>query len=83
MGKTTVSTKYQIVIPKDVRKKLDISPGMELDIEVVDGDRAVVHTKDVSSVQALKGLGKETWKTLGGGDHYLKQERNTWDASSG
>lgn len=79
MGKTTVSSKYQIVIPKDVRKQLDISPGMELCIEVVDGDRAVVHTKAVSVVKALQGLGKEVWKTLGGGDRYLKQERNTWD----
>ncbi|MCR4314114.1 MAG: AbrB/MazE/SpoVT family DNA-binding domain-containing protein [Candidatus Uhrbacteria bacterium] len=80
MGKTTVSTKYQIVIPKDVRKKLDISPGMELSIEVIDGDRAVVHTKTVNIVKALQGLGKEAWKTLDGGDRYLKQERNTWDA---
>ena len=82
MAKTTVSTKYQIVIPKDIRKKLDISSGMELSIEVVDGQRAVLHTKEVNTVKALKGLGKEVWKTLGGGDHYLKHERTTWDTSS-
>ena len=82
MGKTTVSTKYQIVIPKDVRNRLDIAPGMELAIEVLDRNRAVVHTKKISSVQALQGLGKDVWKTLGGGDAYLKQERTTWDASS-
>ncbi len=78
-----VSTKYQIVIPKDVRKSLDISPGMELSIEVVDGQRAVVHTKKINTVKALKGLGKEVWKTLGGSHQYLKNERTTWDTSSG
>lgn len=76
---TKVSTKYQIVIPKRIREKLEIAPGMKLHIEVIDGERAVLHTKKVNIVKALSGLGKEVWKSLGGGESYIKQERKAWD----
>lgn len=38
MAAVTVSPKYQVVIPKDVRKKLGLSPGQRIQI-VVYGDR--------------------------------------------
>lgn len=79
MINTKVSTKYQIVIPKRIREKLEIAPGMKLHIEVIDGERAVLHTKKVNIVKALSGLGKEVWKSLGGGESYIKQERKAWD----
>ena len=80
MINTKVSTKYQIVIPKRIREKLEIAPGMNLHIEIVDAHRAILHTKKTSIVKALSGLGKEVWKSLGGADHYLKHERTAWDA---
>lgn len=76
---TKVSTKYQIVIPKRIREKLEIAPGMKLHIEVIDGERAVLHTKKVNIVKALSGLGKEVWQSLGGGESYIKHERKAWD----
>ncbi|MBI4438004.1 AbrB/MazE/SpoVT family DNA-binding domain-containing protein [Candidatus Uhrbacteria bacterium] len=79
MAQTKVSTKYQIVIPKRIREKLEIAPGMNLHIEIVDANRAILHTKKVSVVKALRGLGKEVWKNLGGADTYLKHERAAWD----
>ena len=79
MATTKVSSKYQIVIPKSIRRRLGISPGMDIHIEVVDGERAVLHSKNLDVVKALRGLGKKVWKNLGGTDAYLKRERATWD----
>ena len=76
---TTVSTKYQIVIPKRIRQKLEIAPGMKLHIEVIDKESAVLHIKKIDVVKSLRGLGKEVWKSLGGADTYIKQERKAWD----
>ncbi len=79
MMNTTVSTKYQIVIPKRIRQKLEIAPGMKLHIEVIDKESAVLHIKKIDVVKSLRGLGKEVWKSLGGADTYIKQERKAWD----
>ena len=37
MNTSILSPKHQIVIPKEVRKKLDLRPGQRLQIEVKDG----------------------------------------------
>ncbi len=41
MTAVTVSPKYQIVIPKEVREKLGLSPGQKIQV-VVYGDRIVL-----------------------------------------
>lgn len=78
MIRTTVSSKYQIVIPKAARKKMNLLPGMAINIQVIDSTRALIHRQPKDFVDALSGLGKEVWKSLGGGDHYLKHERAVW-----
>lgn len=78
MALTKVSSKYQIVIPKSIRQKLTITPGMNIHIEVIDEKRAVIHSKNLSIVDALSGLGKEVWRSLGGADAYIKRERAAW-----
>ena len=42
---TTVSSKYQIVIPKAVRKQLDIKPGQKLQVSASD-DGTILIQKD-------------------------------------
>lgn len=37
MTTSTLSPKYQIVIPKEVRRKLDLKPGQSLSVEERDG----------------------------------------------
>lgn len=32
-----------------------------------------------SYVEMLRGLGKEVWRSLGGADTYIKQERASWE----
>ncbi len=38
--------------------------------------------KGVSSLDELRGIGKETFKALGGGEAFLKKERALWDSPS-
>ncbi len=41
----TVSDKGQVVIPRDVRKKLGLKPGSEIVFDIIDNDRAVIRMK--------------------------------------
>ena len=43
---TTVSPKYQIVIPKAVRRQLEIKPGQKMQIEAADNADIIVRHAD-------------------------------------
>ena len=43
---TTVSPKYQIVIPKAVRRQLDIKPGQKMQVEAADNGTIIVTQAD-------------------------------------
>ena len=53
MSATTVSTKYQVVIPKEVRERLHLKPGTRLEI-LTDG--AVIRLVPVRPLKDLYGL---------------------------
>lgn len=81
MIQTQVSTKYQVVIPKEVRKKIKIQPGQKMNINV-SGEQIIL--SPAPKVQKwnwpddyLKKL-KNPWE---GKDStkYLEEERNSWD----
>jgi len=42
MSEVKVSTKGQIVIPKDIRKKMGLKPGDKVKIEVLEGKKAII-----------------------------------------
>jgi len=69
-----VSSKNQIVVPKEARKSLNIKRGSKLLVMVKD-NRVILIPKPDNYVAALKGLGKEVWKDSG---DYLKKERDSW-----
>lgn len=75
MATSKLSKKYQIVIPRDVRKKLKLHVGEHVALYSLDEERAVLLKHPKSSVDALQGLGKEIWQSLGGGRKYIRQER--------
>jgi AbrB family looped-hinge helix DNA binding protein len=57
MGSVTVSPKYQVVIPQDVRKALRIVPGQKLTAMVWDGHVALVPVPTLDELQAMfKGI---------------------------
>ena len=76
-----LSSKYQIVIPREVRKRLDLSKGSRVRIESLDETHAILIKESTDHVVSMKGLGKEIWKQLGGATKYLKGERGVWDRS--
>lgn len=79
MKPAKLSSKHQIVVPRDVREKMNLRAGENVYIYVVDENRAVIVKQPEDHVSALEGLGQEVWSSLGGGDQYIREERSSWD----
>lgn len=69
-----VSTKYQVVIPKEVREVLGVQPGDRL-LFLVDGDAVFVRPEPANYTAALRGLHQELWSDS---ENWLEQERAAW-----
>ncbi len=82
MAQAKLSKKYQIVIPKEVRKKMGLGAGAQVAIYPVDEHHAVIAKSPTSYADALQGLGKEVWQALGGAEKYIKEERTSWEKKS-
>lgn len=69
MAATTVSSRYQVVIPKEVREQLNIKPGQKLQFIVLGG---VMHLVPVLSLDELRGIarGADTSKIRDERDRY-------------
>ena len=55
MGVVTLSSKYQIVIPQDVREKMELKPGQKIVVIEKDG---VVHLIPQRPIKELRGFVK-------------------------
>ncbi len=73
MAESTLSSKNQIVIPKEARDALGLKAGDKLLI-VVRGARVIVLQKPEHPHAAIRGLANRTYPT-----GYLEQERQSWD----
>lgn len=57
MTTVTVSEKFQIVIPKEVRESLGIQPGQKIEVLVFDGRAEFIPVRDIRSMRGfLKGI---------------------------
>jgi AbrB family looped-hinge helix DNA binding protein len=57
MARTKVSSKYQVVIPKDVRIRADVRPGQEFQVIAKGGVIALVPERPLSSMRGfLRGM---------------------------
>lgn len=57
MTTVTLSPKYQVVIPKEVREKLKLKPGQKLQIINIGDTIEFVPVKDIKSARGfLKGI---------------------------
>ena len=76
MLQTLVSTKYQVVIPKEVRKRIKVKPGQKLDVSTSDGKIILTPQKKWPEdyYKELRGM-------LGIKDVqlYLDKERASWE----
>ena len=55
MATVKVSPKYQIVIPKDVREKIELKPGQDVVIIEKDG---VIHVIPLKPIKEMRGFAK-------------------------
>jgi len=55
VGAVTVSSKFQVVIPQDVRTKLDLKPGQKIVVIEKDG---VVHLIPQRPIREMRGFVK-------------------------
>ena len=71
-----VSSKYQIVIPREVREKINLKSGDRLIIKA-NNDKIVIYPKPKNYAKYSLGLGKEIWQDIDATE-YVKKERETW-----
>lgn len=79
-NKNVPNDDYNVVlIPNDVLEIIRAKLGEEV-LLVYDDDtkELALIKKPESFTKALRGLGKEMWKSVGGTD-YINQERKTWE----
>lgn len=72
MAEATLSSKNQIVIPREAREALQLKPGDKL-LVAVHGNRILVLEKPKSPRKALKGIAAGIYPK-----DYLKKERADW-----
>ena len=72
----TVSSKYQIVIPREVREKLNLKTGDKLIIKA-NNEKITIYPQPKSYAKYSLGLGKEIWQGVDAAE-YVKKERQTW-----
>ena len=79
---TLVSTKYQVVIPKEIRKKITVKPGQRMNIDIM-GEKIVLSKHEQKKkwqwpddyYKNLKGL----WKSSEDIEKYLEEEDKSWE----
>ena len=73
MPEAILSTKNQIVIPREARKALQVKAGDKL-LVVVRGERVIVLQKPKSHHAAIRGLARGVYSST-----HLQKERRSWD----
>jgi len=71
-----VSSRNQIALPSEARKKLGIKPGDRLLVDVQDGVLVLV-PQPQDYVAAMAGLHREVWDGVDA-EAYLNEERDAW-----
>jgi AbrB family looped-hinge helix DNA binding protein len=60
MNSVTVSPKYQVVIPKTVRKALNLRPGQKMQVVEYEGRIELIPERDIKELRGfLKGINTE------------------------
>lgn len=73
MAEATLSSKNQIVIPREAREALDLKPGDKL-LLVVRGTNVILLRKPKSYRAAIRGIARGLYPR-----DYLRKERESWD----
>ena len=76
-----VSSRYQVVVPRIAREKLNIHIGDRLLVDVQDGVLVLI-PRPRDYVAHMAGLHKEVWASVDT-TTYLDEEREAWSKSEG
>ena len=72
----SLSTRGQLVIPKEARDKMGLQPGDKLTYDVTP-DKITFRKTPKSYTEYMRGLHKEVWQDEDS-EEYLKRERQIW-----
>lgn len=79
MQQATIGTKYQIVIPKEIRKKIKgLQPGAKVSIQSVNEDTLTIKTDPMDWIRRTAGMMTEAWKDIDPIAE-VKKGRNEWE----
>jgi AbrB family looped-hinge helix DNA binding protein len=73
MAEAKLSSKNQIVIPREAREKLKLKAGDKL-VVVVRGDTIIIFARPKSYAKALHGIARGLYPK-----DYIEKERQSWD----
>ncbi len=71
-----LSSKYQLVLPKDVRAALGVQPHDQI-LFLIDGDRVYMRPRPANFSAQLRGLHAHVWQQKG--EEWLQKERTSWE----
>ena len=71
-----VSSRYQIAVPAEARKKLRIERGDNLLVEIRDGSMLLL-PEPADYSRHLRGLHREVWQGVDA-QEYVRHEREAW-----
>lgn len=77
MAISKISAKYQIVIPKELRKQLQIKPGQNVDISLDEDKNIKILTTSAWDNLAAEFGGKGYWSD--DPTAYIRKQRDAWD----
>lgn len=79
MQQVTIGTKYQIVIPKEIRIKLKgLKPGAKLSVQQVDENAVILRTDPLDWIRRTAGMMTEAWKNIDPIAE-IKKGRDEWE----
>lgn len=64
MNEVKVSTKGQIVIPKDIREKMGLKPGDKIKIEILEGKKAIIQPATNPPREVFVNAGEKLTKRI-------------------
>ncbi|MFB6182395.1 MAG: AbrB/MazE/SpoVT family DNA-binding domain-containing protein [Candidatus Magasanikbacteria bacterium] len=76
MEQVKISSKYQMVIPKQIREKLNIEKGDTVLVKKMD-DGVYITNQPNSWSEYGKGLGKQVWEDVDP-INYVREQRESW-----
>jgi len=72
-----VSTKHQIAVPSEARRRLGIRAGDRLEVEISE-DAIILRKRPARASDRLRGLGSDAWQGVDPVE-YVRELRREWD----